>query len=43
MLAGAVFFLGGVLWLGFDLYPVTVGIGFSVLGGIALLAGALRS
>jgi ubiquinone biosynthesis protein len=41
MFAGAVFLLAGVLWLGFDLYPVQAGIAASVLGGIALAVGTL--
>ncbi|HUF73862.1 MAG TPA: ubiquinone biosynthesis regulatory protein kinase UbiB [Gammaproteobacteria bacterium] len=42
MFAGAVFLIGGVLWLGFDLYPVAAGVVSSVLGALVLAAGALR-
>jgi len=42
MFAGAVFLIAGVLWLGFDVYPVAAGIAASVVGGVVLLAGALR-
>ena len=40
--AGAVFLIAGVLWLGFDLYPVALGVVSSVLGALVLAAGALR-
>jgi ubiquinone biosynthesis protein len=42
MFAGAAFLVAGVLWLGFDVYPAAAGIAASVLGGVVLLAGALR-
>jgi ubiquinone biosynthesis protein len=42
MFAGAAFLIAGVLWLGFDVYPGAAGIAASVLGGVVLLASALR-
>jgi Flp pilus assembly protein TadB len=39
--AGAVFMLGGVLWLGFDLFPSAVGIAAAALGGLVVLWSAL--
>ena len=42
MFAGAAFLIAGVLWLGFDLYPVAVGIASSALGGLVLAFGTLR-
>ena len=40
--AGAVFLIAGVLWLGFDLYPTAVGIVAATLGGLVVVASALR-
>jgi ubiquinone biosynthesis protein len=42
MFAGAVSLFAGILWLGFDLNPVAVGILATVVGGVMLLAGALK-
>lgn len=42
MFAGAASLFAGILWLGFDLYPVIVGILATVVGGITLLVGSFR-
>jgi hypothetical protein len=42
MFASAASLFAGILWLGFDLYPVAVGIVATALGAAGLLVGVFR-
>jgi hypothetical protein len=42
LLTSAASLFAGILWLGFDLYPVAIGIVATVLGAAGLLIGIFR-
>lgn len=42
MFASAASLFAGILWLGFDLYPVPIGIVATTLGAVGLLVGVIR-